>query len=153
MPIDAIVGRQAAVRGSAEQPRRQSVPIVKRPAHAGNDFTWEGTGNAIQVDETDTRGRNLLAVNVEGDCMAPDVLPGDLVLFDQWDRNPKDRAMVVVSAHNQTHVRWLRLTRPEQPEFVDNNGVRLLAPEITLEGTVFQVIRRRPRRRDWHDLD
>jgi transcriptional regulator with XRE-family HTH domain len=153
VPLSAILGRSAPAGGSAATPARVSIPLVRRPAHAGVDWTWEGTGQTVQIDEAESRGRNLLAVTVEGGCMVPDVLPGDLVIFDQWDRSPQDRTMVVLSANNQAHVRWVRLDRPDQPEFVDNSGARLTSPEITLEGVVHQIVRRRPRRPDWHDLN
>jgi len=153
VPVTAILGRPAPVDRLTPRPARVSIPIVRRPAHAGVDWTWEGTGQTVEIDETRSKGRNLIAITVEGECMTPDLLPGDLALVDQWDRKPQDRAMVVLTANNQVHIRWARLhTKSGKPEFIDNNGVLLEDPEIMIEGVVYQVIRERPRRPNWHDL-
>jgi transcriptional regulator with XRE-family HTH domain len=152
VPLTTLTGRPAPARGSAGQSPLLLVPIVRRPAHAGEDWTWEGTGQTVTVDEAAARGRNLIAITVEGRCMEPYLMDGDLVLVDLHDKALRDRTIVVLSTNSQTHVRWARLTRPGQPEFVDNNGARLLAPEITLEGVAYQIVRRNPRRPDWNDL-
>jgi len=145
-----LIGRP--ITGATEAPGRVPVPIVQVPAHAGDDWTWEPTGQSISTDERTARGRQLQAIPVTGDCMAPNVEHGDVVVFDSWSRHPKDGDMVVITRDNQPHIRWARLERTGV-RLLDNDGRELPTHGTILEGVVIEIRRARPRRRDWHDLD
>jgi len=145
-----LIGRPAV--GTPDMPGRIPVPIVQVPAHAGEDWTWEPTGQSITTDERTSRGRQLQAIAIQGDCMTPNVEHGDVVVFDSWSRHPKDGDMVVVTLDNQIHIRWARLIRTGV-QLLDNDGRELPTPGTILEGVVVEIRRQRPRRRDWHDLD
>jgi hypothetical protein len=133
--------------------RRTTVPIVKVPAHAGTDWTWEPTGETISIEEATAKGRALMAIRVEGDCMLPDLAPSDVVIIDQWSRTPKDGEMVVVTKDSQPHVRWARVL-PDRPiKLVDNFGRIFPIQDAILEGVVIERRTIRPRRRQWHDLE
>jgi len=155
VPLTAIVGRPSPATIHAVVPGRAPVPIVRVPAHAGADWTWEPTGQVTTIDDAVARARDLLGVIVVGECMVPDVMDGDLVIFDRAARQPRDRDMVVVTRDNQVLVRWARVADGAEPELVDNAGVALPPSgddAVFLEGIVVEVRRQRPRRRDWHDL-
>jgi transcriptional regulator with XRE-family HTH domain len=158
VPVSAILGREPPPRAVPVDmpPDRHQIPIVRVPAHAGlawnaMEIGWEATGEAVDVSDDDVRGRQLLAARVLGDCMIPDLLPGDIVLFDTWDRTkPQDGQMVVCTHERELLVRWVR---------VEVGGILLVAnqgPIITvngdtvIEGVVYRSIRDRPRKR-WED--
>jgi len=151
LPASALLGRPSEIRADVG-PDLARVPLVRVPAHAGNDWTWQDSGARITTDRTATRGRDLLAVEIAGTCMDPDLSPGDIVIFDQWARTPQDREMVVVTIDDQSQVRWVRYAGREL-SLVDNTGSRMSIDGAILEGVVVEIRRQRPRRRDWHDLD
>lgn len=151
LPASALLGRSSEVRADIGRDLA-SVPLVRVPAHAGNDWTWQDSGERLSIDRSATRGKELLALSVIGNCMAPDLSPGDVVLFDQWSRTPQDREMVVVTVGGQSQVRWARWNRRELI-LIDNDGNELSTDDAVLEGVVVEIRRQRPRRRDWHDID
>lgn len=152
VPVSTLLGRQPPTV-QPEPPTRMAVPIVQVPAHAGIDWTWEPTGQTVTIEENTAKGRALIAIRVEGDCMLPDVAPGDIVLVDQWSRTPKDGDMVVVTKDSQPHVRWARVPPGRPILLVDNFGRPFPVQDAILEGVVVERRTIRPRRRQWHDLE
>jgi transcriptional regulator with XRE-family HTH domain len=155
VPIAEVIGRTTDPTIPIAEIGRIPVPIVQVPAHAGHDWTWQPTGQVVTIDERSSWGKDLQAIRVEGDCMRPVLEPGDIVIFDRWSRDPKDREIVVVSRDSQIHVRWARIRRPGAPlELVDNFGNHFtLDGQTVLEGVVIETRRPRPRRSDWHDFE
>ncbi|MCC6224697.1 MAG: LexA family transcriptional regulator [Thermoleophilia bacterium] len=155
--VSAIMGREPPPRAvPIDLPeQRHQVQLVRVPTHAGRDWTtqtigWEATGETVAVDEQDARGRQLLAARVLGECMVPDVMPGDVVVFDAWNRMPQNGEMVVVTHERELLVRWARQT-PGGLLLIPNHGETFIANGDTIvEGVVYEVIRRQPRKR-WDD--
>ena len=151
VPLAELIGRPTKPTPLVEV-GRVGIPIVQVAAHAGQDWTWEPTGQLVSIDEHTARGRDLQAIEVAGDCMSPALDEGDLIIFDRWSRQPKDGDMVVVTQDNQIHVRWARHGR-HGIQLLDNEGRPFAGTNVTLEGVVVERRQLRPRRRNWHDID
>lgn len=133
-------------------PRAQSfgafdaVPMV-RAAHAGAGTVLQETGAIEYVAaELGYRGM-LLAAEIVGDCLEPDIQPGDVVLFDQRRRDPQHGEIVVVtSAEGELMVRRVVRPRPGGDVWLTDRHNSMEQPDgLRMEGVVVEI-RRRPGR-------
>ena len=110
---------------------------------------WRETDDYVAIDTNVAKRSAPRAVVVTGDCLVPDVEPGDVVVFDQWAHDPQDGQMVVVRADGALLVKWAVKTVDGSLCFETNSGDRVQASEVILEGVVIQRDRRwkAPRRR------
>lgn len=90
-------------------------------------------------------GRQLYAVRVTGDCMAPSVNPGDTILFDP-ERPAQDGDMVVAAKDGERAlVKWLD-DRGTVQYLLPRNGEPILIDESIEVVGVVEDIKRKPER-------
>jgi transcriptional regulator with XRE-family HTH domain len=126
------------------------VPIVQRVRGLGGELSWADTRGVVPMAEQDAaRHAALLAVTVHDAGMAPEVQPGDTVIFDPTARAPEDGALVVVTVGAEPRV----LRAYHEPDgrlvFLADDGQSFAPDQALLEGAVVQLTRRptrRPRR-------
>lgn len=122
-----------------------AVPLVA-VAHAGDRNVWQDTGGLAWVDADVGNRRNLLAAKVMGECLAPEVEPGDTVIFDRLGR-PQDGEIAVVTLETgDLIVRRYGTDSGGQPILVDNTGDVIRPDGATIEGSVVLVIKRPSRK-------
>lgn len=101
------------------------------------------SGDTILVEADIVQGRQLVAVSVVGDCMAPEIQPGDVLIVDRDDRTPRDGSLVV-AMNEQAEVMVKRFLRDNhgEPVLVDNqNGIARPNGSVSIEGVVVSLRR------------
>lgn len=112
------------------------VPVISR-ASAGAARPWVETGDWVAVaPPRSARPEKLLAAVVTGDCLSPFVLPGDIVIWDQSQRTPRDGDPVVVSDNGALLVKWFRKRADGSHFLATNQGDELEPDGGILEGVV-----------------
>jgi lambda repressor-like predicted transcriptional regulator len=117
-----------------------AVPLASVRVAAGMD-TWEVSGEPVSIESAAAQGRDLVAMLVTGECMAPAVEPGDLVLIDRNERLPIPGDLVVLATdHGPVLKRYdieggMPILRDGHGQGYRPNGARLV-------GVVFEVRRR-----------
>jgi transcriptional regulator with XRE-family HTH domain len=124
------------------------VPVVRTLARAGS-------GGMIPPDEivdfipmgVEYRGRLLAWVIVSGECMEPELSPGDKVLVD-LDLKPHDGELAVVLHEGETLVKYVVQAAPGQWELhSEREGSIPVGDETAVLGKVIDTMRKPPRRR------
>lgn len=125
------------------------VPVVRRVAHATAAPAWVDTHETTPVSNSKVRpGMRPLAAPVTGECLAPEIEPGDTVVWDSANRQPQDGQVVVVSYQGDLLVKRA-YHDGSGLVLVDNLGNELRPNGAQLEGVVITIQkepRRRPRR-------
>lgn len=121
--------------------------IVQEQTVSAGFGIWSDTQERYFVAAEDARGRRLVAARVTGDCMEPDLAPGDLVIFDMGRLEPnEDEAVVCTTEDGQVLVKWFK--RDDQGVLLlDNKGIEYRLNGLKIEGTVYGSFRHQPRRR------
>ncbi len=150
--------RMGVVRRRARR-QRASVPLSGAPppefasnvAILGDVSAGEGapiTGYTY-VEHSYAASRNLYAVRVRGTCMAPQILDGDVVLFDASQVDPRNGQLVVATVESATSEagdgvvkRWYRT--PDGIELVPlvGDSIKVAPGEVHLHGVVVELRRR-----------
>lgn len=123
-----------------------AIPIVGR-ASAGTTYLGE-----VHISAEEAAGRPLKAIRIDGDCLVPDVEPGDTAIIDVG-AIPQDGEMVVVldTSTGDTHAKWFHRTPEGAPELHRNDGppVSLTPGPWQLQGVVVRITRQPGRRRQF----
>ncbi|HXI15064.1 MAG TPA: XRE family transcriptional regulator [Chloroflexota bacterium] len=99
------------------------------------------------VSLSDTRGRNLAAATVTGECMMPELRPGDVVIFDRNQRTPRNGQTVVAVIHEPGGdigivKRFFKLNGKVKLEPLVGQPLIVAAEDVRIEGVVVEVRRR-----------
>lgn len=127
------------------------LPIVQNLAvEAGGGSgvgTWIDTGDTTSISANLAHGRQLRAIRVVGDCMAPEIDSGDVVVFDIGRREPQDGEIIVCWVVDPALLvkRFYRLANGN-PLLASNDGQRIIPTELLIEGVVVHV-NKTPRRK------
>lgn len=113
------------------------IPVLDQEAHAGS--AGAAILDYVYWAPQRVAGRHIQGVKVRGDCMRPEVLPGDVVFIDR-DRTARAGNVVVVSAGDELHICRAQADRKGGLVFVNSDGV-FTASEARLEGVVVQIAR------------
>jgi lambda repressor-like predicted transcriptional regulator len=116
------------------------VPLVSVRVTAGMD-TWEPSGEAVTIDAEAARGRDLVAMIVTGDCMVPDVQPGDTVFVDRNERLPIVGDLIVLATEGGPILKRYDM-EDGRPILRDGNRQGYRPNGARLVGIVFEVRRR-----------
>lgn len=117
-----------------------TVPLASVRVAAGMDI-WEPTGNDLTIERDASHGRDLVAMTVMGDCMVPDVLPGDVILVDRNNRLPSVGDLVVLAGESGPMLKRYDIA-DGQPILRDSKGGAYRPNGARLVGVVFEVRRR-----------
>lgn len=116
------------------------IPVVEVPAHAGH----RGTPiiNYIYAERPGAVNRELLCVAVRGDCMAPLIASGDLVIIDRGAWPEQGQIVVAVVAEEVLIRRFYKLDdhialRPDNKDFGE-----IQAQEMDIVGVVVEIRKR-----------
>lgn len=125
------------------------VPLV-RYVHGSFSPPYRDTGERVVIAESLAENRrSLLAGIVTGDCMAPEVEPGDIVVWDSARRDANDGEMVVVSHEGNVLVKRVYRDSVGLILLAANDGSIMMPNGAQLEGIVISIIKK-PRRRPLH---
>jgi phage repressor protein C with HTH and peptisase S24 domain len=112
------------------------VPVYDQEAHAGFgpgaqilDYAYWAPARAA--------GRNIVAVKVRGDCLIPEVRPGDIVFIDR-EKAWRAGNLVVVSVLDELHICRVEKTRAGIVVFANNDGV-YREDNARIEGVVIHI--------------
>ena len=84
-------------------------------------------------------GKNLEGYVVRGDCMAPKIEPGDIVIVNR-DRAPEPGNIVICVTHGQIRVGRLKVIKNET--WVENNKEQVKLEECQAAAVVIEVVKR-----------
>ena len=84
-------------------------------------------------------GKNLEGYVVRGDCMAPKIEPGDIVIVNR-DRAPEPGNVVICVTHGQIIVGRLKVVKSEI--WVENNKEQIKLEECQAAAVVIEVVKR-----------
>lgn len=122
-----------------------AVPIVRARAQASGSPDWQdtyGTSSAVTTGDA-RRDERLLAAIVSGDCMSPQIQPGDEVIFDPERRQPEDGQMVlVVDDEGNAFVKYYRVDALGQPFLRAHDGTEVRPNGARVAGTVVGIVRK-----------
>lgn len=114
------------------------VPVVGVSLAAGRAIYGE-TLETVQVPARLAKNRRLVASRIVGDCMDPEIKPGDTVTVDVSDRNPRpgDLVAVLMEDGNMMVKRFDR--RDNEPILLDNKGGEYRPNGAKIQGVVVYV--------------
>ena len=96
----------------------------------------------LAVDTTFARGRDLLRVTVTGDCLAPDLRHGDVVVVDQARKDLAPGQLVVALINDGELLVKRYDVRPSGAVLLDNEGHEYYPDGARIEGLVVASWRR-----------
>lgn len=144
---DALGVALSELTGEKPMPRRKAevtegvarLPLRRLRVQADGHPSWDDTNEWAYASASAARGRpNAFAAIVTGECMVPNVNPGDTVLVDP-DRAPTDRDLVVVTDDTgATMVKWYRIDKSGEVYLRAADGTRLKPNGAKIEGVVFR---------------
>lgn len=117
-----------------------SIPVVDQPVTAG---PGQRVLDYVYVARPRLEGReleNLLALQLRGDSMAPELVDGDYVILELGSP-PVPGKLVVGTRGDESFVKRYEV-HSGRPVLVSNDGQILDAADVKLEGRVFMSIRR-----------
>lgn len=118
------------------------VPLV-RPAHAGAEIILQEYGNPEYVPGAMAALGSLLATEIQGDCLEPEIRPGDVVFFDTARRDPQHGEIVVVTSAEGELLLRRAIRTPDAAIWLTNRHNVMEQPNgLRLEGVVVQFLRR-----------
>lgn len=100
---------------------------------------WEYTGSFLPVSDVMTDALDVVAVRVDGDCLADDLRDGDYAIVDRQRRDPRPGQVVFVIGESNLLKRFER--RGGRPVLVDNAGNEFEPDGARVEGVVVGVYR------------
>lgn len=122
-----------------------AVPIMRARAQASGSPDWQdtyGTSSAVTTGDA-RRDERLLAAIVSGDCMSPQIQPGDEVIFDPERRQPEDGQMVlVVDDEGNAFVKYYRVDALGRPFLRAHDGTEVRPNGARVAGTVVGIVRK-----------
>ena len=121
-----------------------AIPIVGR-ASAGATYMGE-----VHISSEEAAGRPLKAIRVDGECLVPDVEPGDTAIIDVAAIPQEGEIVVVLDAGTgDTLAKWFHRTPEGVAELHRNDGppVQLSGGPLQLQGVVVRITRQPGRRR------
>lgn len=146
--LEELTGQQPVRPRASITAGVAKIPVVAYHAHAGVGAIAAETGDHVYVDELLTRGRDLVAAIVTGDCLYPDVLPGETVVWDRSDHRPQDGQIVAIFADGVLQVKRAYYEVDGHLTLLDNQGHEVASDDVVLEGVVIQIMNvRMPERR------
>ena len=113
------------------------IPVLDQEAHAG--ATGSPILDYVYWAPARVAGRHIQGIKVRGDCMRPEVIPGDVVFIDR-ERSAKPGSIVVVSVDDELHVCRAQSDRKGALVFINTDGV-FDAQTAKVEGVVIQIAR------------
>jgi transcriptional regulator with XRE-family HTH domain len=118
------------------------VPLVRWSAHAGSSAVWQESGPREWLPAEMERGRRLLAAEVIGRCLSPEIEPGDVVIFDQNRREPQDGEIAVITTAS-AGVFCKRVFRVgDVVRLYPDDGDVPPGEDVTIEGTALRVVKK-----------
>lgn len=118
------------------------VPLVRWAAHAGSSAVWIESGPREWLPAEMERGRKLLAAEVIGRCLSPEIEPGDVVIFDQNRREPQDGEIAVITTAS-AGVFCKRVFRVgDVVRLYPDDGDVPPGEDVTIEGTALRVVKK-----------
>lgn len=118
------------------------VPLVRWSAHAGSSAVWIESGPREWLPAEMERGRRLLAAEVIGRCLSPEIEPGDVVIFDQNRREPQDGEIAVITTAS-AGVFCKRVFRVgDVVRLYPDDGDVPPGEDVTIEGTALRVVKK-----------
>ncbi len=113
------------------------IPVIDQEVHAGF-----GAGACILEraywPAPMVRGRNIIGLRIRGDCLRPDIEPGDTVFLDR-DQTAVPGKIVVASVGDQVHI--CRVGSRSGRLWLVNNETDMPVEEAQVEGVVIQLNR------------
>ena len=103
----------------------------------------------VYVGYSDTVRRNLRAVRVNSTSMGPEIMDGDVVVFDANEIEPSNGQLVVITMAGASGedgsgvvTRWY--ATPDEVRLIPNTGptLRMRPDEVKVHGVVFEIRRR-----------
>lgn len=128
------------------EPSRE-IPVVA-------DLSAGPTGGGVidhyeYVSLSETRGRLLRAGKCTGECMVPEINPGDTVIFDAANKNPRDGQTVVATIPDPGNERgrgvvkrFYRAGKKVKLDPIVGQPIVLDASDVLIEGVVVEVRRK-----------
>lgn len=123
------------------------VPLVRWTAHAGPSSVWQESGPREWLPAEMERGRRLLAAEVVGRCLSPEIEPGDVVIFDQNRRDPQDGEIAVITTPSAGVFVKKVLRVGTAVRLYPDNGDIAEGEEVIIEGTALRVVKKLERER------
>lgn len=118
------------------------VPVVRWTAHAGSSSVWQEAGPREWLPADMERGRRLLAAEVIGRCLSPEIEPGDVVIFDQNRREPQDGEIAVITTPSSGVFVKKVLRIGDVMRLYPDDGDVPADEEVTIEGTALRVVKK-----------
>jgi len=147
---DVYDGQKVQVRRDGS--RYSELPEMTREIPIVGDVS-AGEGSPVDgfvyFPYSDTVRHRLRAVRVKGTCMHPDIVEGDVVVFDADQVEPRNGQLVVVTLEDPASAdgngvvkRWY--ATPDQVRLIPNSGpeIRTTADKVIVHGVVVELRRR-----------
>jgi transcriptional regulator with XRE-family HTH domain len=110
------------------------VPTAIRAS--GGPHGWALNGGALPISGDLVSGRELIAITVSGDCMAPELNDGEIAIVDVGRKDPRPGQIVFVSSAEEDCLVKRYDVRADGPALCDNAGREYRPNGTRLEGTV-----------------
>lgn len=118
------------------------VPLVRWSAHAGSSAVWQESGPREWLPAEMERGRRLLAAEVIGRCLSPEIEPGDVVIFDQNRREPLDGEIAVITTSSAGVFVKKVFRVGDAVRLYPDDGDVPPGEDVTIEGTALRVVKK-----------
>lgn len=116
------------------------IPIVNISLAAGTTVYGE-TRETVPFPAERVRGRALVAARVTGDCMEPEIRPGDIAIVDIGNRSPRTGQLVVVLLEDGGMVVKRFSRDSEGPLLEDAKGGRYRPNGAKVQGVLVSILR------------
>ncbi|MCK4243211.1 MAG: S24 family peptidase, partial [Dehalococcoidia bacterium] len=90
----------------------------------------------IYIPEKNAVKPSVFALKATGECLAPEIKPGDIVVFDT-DLSPKDGNIVVVNKDSLVMCKKYR--REGRREWLESNNDEIGMEAVEIKGTVIGI--------------
>lgn len=141
-PVDTLTGSTAPPPQPVVFGGVVGVPIVRYSAHAGSSSVWQESGPREWLPAEMERGRRLLAAEVIGRCLAPEIEPGDVVIFDQNRREPQDGEIAVITTSSSGVFVKKVFRVGDAVRLYPDDGDIPHGEAVTIEGTALRVVKK-----------
>jgi transcriptional regulator with XRE-family HTH domain len=140
-PRDILLRLGGTTAAVADQWRDTiAVPVLGRAAADPADWGDPIDYVLVTPPSPTTDPTRYIAVVIDGDCLTPQFLPGDVVLIDRHLPPLEGKAAVVVNGDGATHLKRLQKSGGAW-QFASNRGDLVPFESVTFIGVVVQLIR------------
>lgn len=141
-PVEALTGSAAPPPQVVVFGGVVGVPLVRWAAHAGSSAVWIESGPREWLPAEMERGRRLLAAEVIGRCLSPEIEPGDVVIFDQNRREPQDGEIAVITTSSAGVFVKKVFRVGDAVRLYPDDGDVPAGEDVTIEGTALRVVKK-----------